>query len=663
MRCRYLCLILLLQATPAFAQAPQDLSGAGIEDLMRLDVQRVFGASERLQPVTEAPASVTIVTAEEIARYGYRTLADILRSVRGFYVSNDRNYSYVGVRGFARPGDYNTRVLMLVNGHRVNDSVYDQAPIGADFGVDVALFDRVEIIRGPASSLYGTSAFFAVVNVITRSGASLAGIAVEIDAGTLGTAMARISGGKRFANGVDLIVSGTLDRVDGDTRLYFPAFDTPATNRGVAEDLDAERIGDVYGRLTVGDFAFMAAVGRRSKFVPTASFGTIFNEQITPERTTDMHAMVTGEYNRTFGATHVAFDAGFDRYDYNGVYPFTSENPAYAVLVNLDGAQGIRWNAGVRLSRKLPGRQTVTAGGIFYDNLRQNQWFSYNDPAASSGILDHSSQQGGAYLQDEIRVRPWLLLNGGVRYDQYEQFARATPRGAVIVTPTATSSVKYLYGEAFRAPNAYELFYYGTTPADLQPEFVRTHEVVWEQYIAESLRTSVSGYHYTASQLITFQSLDSDSVHGKFGFTNDGVIEANGIELETEVRTKRGVQASASYVLQDTSTAENAPLTNSPRHMAKARVTVPIKSRAFASAEWQFTGNRSTLAGNTVGAATVVHLTGGWPLSKSLVLTGSIRNLFDQRYMDPSSDEHLPDSIQQNGRTMRIGFRWNLGVR
>ena len=221
---------------------------------------------------------------------------------------------------------------MLVNGHRVNDSVYDQAPIGADFGVDVALFDRVEIISGPASSLYGTSAFFAVVNVITRSGASLAGISVEIDAGTLGTAMARISGGKRFANGVDLIVSGTLDRVGGDNRLYFPAFDTPTTNSGVAEDLDAERIGDVYGRLTVGDFAFMAAVGRRSKFVPTASFGTIFNEQITPERTTDQHAMITGEYNRTFGATHVAFDAGFDRYDYNGVYPFASENPAYPYL-------------------------------------------------------------------------------------------------------------------------------------------------------------------------------------------------------------------------------------------------------------------------------------------------------------------------------------------
>ena len=192
---------------------------------MRIEVQRVFGASERLQPVTEAPSSVTIVTAREIARYGYRTLADILRSVRGFYVSDDRNYSYVGVRGFSRPGDYSTRVLVLVNGHRVNDAVYDQAPVGSDLGLDVAMFERVEIIRGPASSLYGTSAFFAVVNIITRNGASLNGVAVDVDAGTLGTGMARVSGGKRLANGVDFALSGTMERSEGDTRLYFPAFD------------------------------------------------------------------------------------------------------------------------------------------------------------------------------------------------------------------------------------------------------------------------------------------------------------------------------------------------------------------------------------------------------------------------------------------------------
>ena len=121
----------------------------------------------------EAPASVTIINKDEIKKYGYRNLADILRSVRGFFVTNDRNYQYLGVRGFNRPGDYNTRILLLVDGHRLNDGLYDQAPIGYDFPVDIDLIDRVEVIRGPSSSIYGTNAFFAVVNVITRNGREL----------------------------------------------------------------------------------------------------------------------------------------------------------------------------------------------------------------------------------------------------------------------------------------------------------------------------------------------------------------------------------------------------------------------------------------------------------------------------------------------------------
>ena len=74
------------------------------------------------------------------------------------------------------------------------------------------------------------------------------------------------------------------------------------------------------------------------------------------------------------------FDAGVDRTAYQGAYPYSSENPAYAVLLNSDASLGVRWNAGARVSRQVAGRQTLTAGGVFYDNRRQNQWFSYNDP-------------------------------------------------------------------------------------------------------------------------------------------------------------------------------------------------------------------------------------------------------------------------------------------
>ena len=149
-----------------------ELGQASLEELLNM---KVYSASRYSQPVSQAPASVTIVTHEEIERYGYRTLGDLLRSVPGFYVPYDRLYGYVGVRGFANPGDYNTRVLLLVDGHRVNDSIYQQATLGTEFPVDIDMVERVEVIRGPASSLYGTNAVFGVINVITRTPHELAG--------------------------------------------------------------------------------------------------------------------------------------------------------------------------------------------------------------------------------------------------------------------------------------------------------------------------------------------------------------------------------------------------------------------------------------------------------------------------------------------------------
>jgi len=154
----------------AWAQAPPqpDLSQLGLEDLVKHQVDAVYGASKFLQKVADAPASITIITGEQIQKYGYRTLADALRSVGGFYVIYDRNYSYVGVRGFSRPGDYNTRILFLLDGHRVNDNIFDGAYVATEFPVDLDLIDRIEIIRGPNSSVCGTGAFSASKTVFVR---------------------------------------------------------------------------------------------------------------------------------------------------------------------------------------------------------------------------------------------------------------------------------------------------------------------------------------------------------------------------------------------------------------------------------------------------------------------------------------------------------------
>ena len=236
----------------------------------------VYGASKHLQKLTQAPASVTIVSSDEIRKYGYRTLAGALRNVRRLYVTYDRNYAYGGMRGFNRPGDFSTRILLLVNGHRLNDNVYEQAFIGTDFPVDVDLIDRIEVIRGPSSSIYGTNAFFAVVNVITRQGRSLKGAQASAELASYGTLKGRVSYGAELKNGLDLTLSGTFYSSQGHERLYFPEFDSPSTHNGFAGNADDDEHHQFFGNLTYRDFTVRGVYPSRDKSIPTGSFDTIF---------------------------------------------------------------------------------------------------------------------------------------------------------------------------------------------------------------------------------------------------------------------------------------------------------------------------------------------------------------------------------------------------
>src|ERR1051326_400829 len=240
----YWSLLILFQVLGRAADSqsgapPQQPTEISFEELVRMEVPSVEAASKYKQKVTEAPASITIIGSDEVKKYGYRTLAEILRSAPGLYVSYDRNYSFLGIRGF-NLGDNNNRVLLLVDGHRLNNSLSDSAFIGTEFLLDVELIERVEIIRGPGSSLYGNNAFFGVINVITRRGRDMAGNGVEVsgEIGSFETYKARVSYGKQYKNGLELLLSGTYYDSKGHDELFYKQFDTSANNNGVAVNAD-----------------------------------------------------------------------------------------------------------------------------------------------------------------------------------------------------------------------------------------------------------------------------------------------------------------------------------------------------------------------------------------------------------------------------------------
>jgi len=633
-----------------------DLAELPLEALMDIEVPKVYSASKLEQQESEAPASVTIVSSDEVKKYGYRTLADILASAPGFNVSYDRNYDFLGVRGVSL-GDFNSRMLLLVNGHRVNNNLTDGAAIGTDFILDIDLIDRVEIIRGPEAVLYGNNAFFGVINVVTRQGAQLNGFEVSGEYASFDTYKARVTYGKLFTNGMQLLLSGSYYDSSGQDHLYYKEFNTPAQNNGVAQNMDGDWFANFFGSLSYSDFTLEGAFINREKVNPTAQYSTTFND--SQLRTTDQRSYAALKYAHSFGeVVDVAAQVYYDRYSYEIGYP-------YGETLYQEKDLGQWWGAELQLNKRLWERHVITLGAEYRDDFEQDaRVFDQTTPDTGSHTRTNR-QSYGVYLQGDFAVLTNLHLNAGVRYDQYGDFDPTyDPRVALIYHPWDKSTFKAIYGTAFRAPNFTEL----SDPRfqDIKPEEITSYELVYEQGIGRHLRSSLSGFYNQMNDLIVF---DSGS------FTNFDA-QTKGLELALEGVWASGIRGRASYSFQETGNQSVAwDMPDSPNHLIKFNLSVPvIRDKLFAGVEFLYSSNRRsllsttdssgqpiTVQGEDAGGYGVVNLTlFSQNLIKNLEFSASIYNVLDCKYSDPASRFHTQDIIGQDGRTFRLKLTYRF---
>jgi iron complex outermembrane receptor protein len=646
-----LLLLLPAGATPHAAPAPAAGTGVAEEMILFQDLPSVFGASKYEQRQEEAPASVTVITAEEIETYGHRTLGDVLRSVRGFFLTYDRNYSYLGARGFGRTGDYNTRVLLLVDGHRTNDSIYDSTYFGTESIVDVEIIDRVEIIRGPSSSLYGTNAVLGVINVITKNGRDVKGAEYAAEGGSFSTYEGRATYGNRLDNGLDLFLTGAYYDSGGPS-LYFPEFDDPLTDFGRTGHIDDDAYRSFFGRAEHGNLRVEAGYKFRRKTIPTAPYGTDFNDGRT--QTTDERGFVNFRHERALANKgRLLTTLAYDYYYYDGDY-------IYGGGASSDYGHGRWWTASAQYVVEAGRRHKAIAGGEFRYNAQVDQgvYGAFED--------ERSTDLWALFVQDEMRLGRRAMLNVGLRHDRYDTFGGTTnPRAALIVGLGDAVALKVLYGRAFRAPNAYELFYDdgGLSQkgnADLKPEVIQTYEVAVEGSLPGGLRLTGSLYRYAIRDLIVFQNDPMDMLNY---FDNVERVEVDGAEIEVEGRLGGPLEGRLSLALQDGENATTGEeLVNSPRFLAKLNLTAPVfKKRFSAGLETQYTGGRRTLAGGEAGGHAVTNLvlfSRAW-LPRTALSFG-VYNLFDREFGDPAGEEHTQDVIPQDGRTYRVQVRYRF---
>jgi outer membrane receptor for ferrienterochelin and colicins len=639
---------ILANGADSKAKPLPDLTQLSIDELMNIEVPTVIGVTKYEQKTTEAPSSVTVITANEVKRYGHRTLADILQSVQGFHVSNDRNYSFLGARGVSL-GDFNSRVLVLINGHRINNNLTDGAYIDTAFILDVDLIDRVEIIRGPGSVLYGNNAFFGVINVITREGKQLDGAEFSGEYAEFDTYKGRVTIGKQFTNGLQMLLSGTYYDSDGAERLFYREFNTPEQNNGVADGLDDDAFGSFFGSLNYRDFTLEGAFSRREKGNPTAQFITSFNDPRL--RTTDERSYAALKYAHSFpDVVDVTARLYYDRSDFEIGYPV---GDPVATAFFEEQQMGEWWGAEVQLDKRLWDRHTFTLGAEYRDDFQQEQ--RVFDQTTTYTDIYRDQQSHGVYVQGDFAVLTNLHFNGGVRYDQYGDFDPAfNPRLALIYNPFEKSTIKALYGTAFRAPNFLEL----SDPRfqDIKPEEITAYELVYEQELGRNLRSSVTGFINQMDDLIVLEN---------GAFTNFNA-ETKGMELAFAGKWTNGIHTRLSYSFQETenrSTGGGVP--DSPAHLVKLNLSVPlIREKVFAGLEYQYISSRSTLYTTSTGATLpgvdadgygVVNLTlFSQNLVKNLEFSASVYNLLNCGYTDPASRFHLQDNLERDGRSFRL---------
>jgi iron complex outermembrane receptor protein len=628
-----------------------DYTSLSLEQLMAIPV---YSAAKREQKTSEAPSSVTVVTSQDVRAHGWRTLSELLRSVPGIYVTNTRTYGSAGVRGFERSGDFGGRMLLLVNGHRMNDPLYDSAAIVEDFILDMDLIDRVEIVRGPGSTLYGTNAFFAVINVITKRADQFDGFEASGEIGTFDAARGRLTFGTRGDDGSETVISASGFTSDGKAEIFMPRrVNNPEGFDGVLRGGDGESATRYMGSHRRGGLTVEGFYVGRDKDTPPA-YGTVYN---LPRHTFDARAFVEARYEHALSTNAtLATRLAYDWYKYVGDYLYDVGEPEF--LLNKDFSQSESVSGELQLSWKPAAGHQATAGFEYRDNFRQLMQNYDVNPEYYVLDIDPATKILGLYLQDEYRPSDRFGVTAGLRYDHYDSFGESvSPRLALVYGLDAATTLKLLYGEAFRAPNANE-FYYEEEGAvklnpDLQPEEIVTYEVVFERQFGVNWRGSAAGFLNRATDMIDMLYDEDDGLYYFDNSTDD--VEARGFELQADGQLGKSTRFGASYSY--TKTKDNAtgePLLFAPEHLFKAHLTAPVlPGAALMGVEIQHVSDR-------LNPATGRGYHGHWLVNATLFsqrwkdrweASLSAYNLFEAEYKRDIIGDF---EILQDGRVLRL---------
>lgn len=633
-------------------------------------VNEVVAASRRSERVSDAPSSVSIIPREELALFAYPTLAEALRGVQGLYQWNDRAYPSLGVRGIGRLGSYGNRVLVLNDDHPTNDNWVGSSYVSFDARTDLADVERIEIVRGPGSVLFGTNAIAGVVNVVSRDAAEQNQTEVGLSAVQDGVGRVRLRQDVRLGPETSLWTSVGAASGDGTS------FTLPGASPGetIVTERRADRLtaGTIQSRFEHRALSVNAFAHTHEKHQPTGWFETIVGDPRAQQR--DSRAYVDVRFEPEVTSELVSLSrAHVNYYGYRGVFP-RDEVDGGVENDRFDGSWVGLEQRFVYAPVKLI---SITVGGEGQYHFLMDQKAGDNE-----GLFLDDQQEllvGAGYGMVDLFF-PKIRISAGTRFDAYSTFGSSiNPRLAVVASPYSAGTTKVILGKAFRAPSIYELYYNdgGFTQVaspDLGPEQVWSTEVEHLHQFTKTVSASVGAFASRITDLVT--SVGAGSMEDPIEYVNSARPLAT-VGIETRIRREwgQGWMAEAGYSLQTAAflaseglgdllsfqtSDEHQNVANVPNHLVSAKGAAPIVGKALSlgsrvTAESPRETSEERIEDGTQSSTEPFFI---W----DVVLSGrenhsgvsysfGVYNVTDNRYELPLSAEFSQATFPQPGRT------------
>lgn len=690
-------LICLLGSVQAQASAGEDLFAMSLEQLGTVQINIATGTPTTLQ---QAPSVASVITAAELQAMGATDIDQAMEMIPGVHVSSGGLLyaSRYFIRGIV--SDNGPHALLLINGIPMTSLFTGDRGevIATRTGLPIDIIERIEVIRGPGSALYGADAFSGVINIITKRPDNHHGTDASLAYGSFNSGYGSLMNSHQFGT-VKALVALSHEQSDGDDPIlesdYQTALDQAfGTNASQAPGpMPLHWEASEFRTDVVWQTWRMRASLRRNETGTAQGF----NDALDPNGNNTQHRYT---FDLTWQPANVADDWELEAqlsylyYDVNtngtaqllppsafGGFPdgmlfktSIAEQNARGQFTSLyTGWQDHQWRLGAGYQWADLYRTTDASNFILVagDPVPTEQPFQERTDTDQEFLPENQRELSYVFVQDQWQFDDNWSLTGGLRYDYYSDVGSTlNPRAALVWQTTDTFTSKLLYGEAFRPPAFFEMYARSNPVAlgdeDLDPEKLRSVELAFSWQVTSDFTWDLNLYRYTISDYIGL----ADTGGGTYTYQNIGKIHGQGAETEWRYRLQRSLQLMANVSYQHTREEDlDAPLGLAPQWDSSLRVVWEPTSRWQITPQIVATGSTERPAGDNrdkLDGYTSVDLSIRRQLLNSTSLTLVGRNLgnADMRRASAGPDTSgiiaLPDDLPQPGRSvlLKLATHW-----